>query len=129
MEINRIKKVLLLERNGSTLEFVQGEGSDYLNFVVEEMEYLRIKLTFLIADLGSEEDIYGGVSFKCRFIDLLNSGNISFAKTNIKNDCEVVVGSVSAKLVMGDTNRKSIEHEMRQLKNEMERPAKKTRAN
>jgi hypothetical protein len=97
--------------------FVQGEGSDYLNFVVEETEYLRVKLTFLIADLGFEEEIYGSVIFKCRFVDLLSSGNISFARTNIKNDFEIVVGSVSARLIMGDLNRKNAEVEMRQLKN------------
>ena len=112
VEINRQKKVLLLEREGETLRFVQGEGSDYLNFVVEEMEYLRVKLTFLIADLGFEEEIYGSVSFKCRFVDLLTSGNISFAQTNIKNEGDVVVGSVSARLVMGDVNRNNLEQGM-----------------
>lgn len=37
VEISRMKKVLLLQRMpGKALVYIQAEGSDYLNFVVEE---------------------------------------------------------------------------------------------
>jgi hypothetical protein len=67
-----------------------------------------VKLTFLIADLGAEEEIYGTVIFKCHFSDLLTSGSITFSKTNIKNDYEIVVGNVSVNVNVSDSlNRKS----------------------
>lgn len=57
--------------------------------------------------MGSEEEIYGVVTFKCRFMDLINSENVNFSQSNIKNPYEVVVGTVSATIKMADNPVKS----------------------
>lgn len=56
----------------------------------------------MIADLGAEEEIYGTVVFKCKFYDLMTSGSITFSRTSVKNEYEVIVGSVSVTVNLGD---------------------------
>lgn len=56
-ELNRVKKVLILERVTSTetLLFINVAGSDLLNFLVDYSESFKIKFTVLATDQGVEE--------------------------------------------------------------------------
>jgi hypothetical protein len=71
VEVNKVKKVLILENaEHDQLNFISAAGSDLLNYIVEQPENIRIKLTFLVSDLGHEEEIYGIATCKFRIQDL-----------------------------------------------------------
>jgi hypothetical protein len=55
VEVNKIKKVLILENTEhDLLSFVAAAGSDTLNYSIDEADLIKIKLSFLISDLGHE---------------------------------------------------------------------------
>jgi hypothetical protein len=71
VEVNKTKRVLILESTEhDELNFVAAVGSDALNYAVEQPDVIKIKLTFLVSDLGHEEEIYGMATCKIRGIDL-----------------------------------------------------------
>ena len=73
VEINRIKKVLILEQFNTltkALLFVNSAGSDILNFTVDHNESARIRLTLLVGDEGFEEEVYGVLQKRIRVEDL-----------------------------------------------------------
>ena len=47
---------------------MQWEGSDQLNYSVEQPDLMKIKMTFLVSDLGHEEEIYGVATCNLRAI-------------------------------------------------------------
>ena len=40
--------------NHDFLTFVSSAGSDALNFIVEFSEYIKVKITFLVSDIGQD---------------------------------------------------------------------------
>ena len=67
VEVNRVKKVLIMEHsNHDKLTFVTSAGSDTLNFLVEFSEYIKVKITFLVSDIGQDEEIYGYATLKMK---------------------------------------------------------------
>lgn len=95
MEVNKIKKVLILENvEHDQLNFTSSAGSDLLNYIVEQPEAIRIKLTFIVSDLGHEEEIYGSTTCKLRPQDL-EQKEVKFKNIEIKNDYSVNLGCVT----------------------------------
>ncbi len=55
VEVNKVKKVLILENvEHDPLSFAAAVGSDTLNYIVEHPDVIKIKLSFLVSDLGHE---------------------------------------------------------------------------
>lgn len=55
VEANRLKKVLIMESTAhNELIFVSSASSDSLNFIIEDTEYIKVKVTFLVSDIGHE---------------------------------------------------------------------------
>ena len=53
VEVNKIKRVLILENNvHDKLSFFAAAGSDILNYSVHQPDVIKIKLSFLVSDLG-----------------------------------------------------------------------------
>ena len=53
VEVNKVKKVLILENTvHDKLNFFAAAGSDTLNYSVDQPEVVKIKLSFLVSDLG-----------------------------------------------------------------------------
>ena len=57
IEINRVKKVLVLEKGISSerLFFLPATSSDVLNFMIDKSETVCVKITILATDTGVEE--------------------------------------------------------------------------
>ena len=73
VEANRVKKVLIMEHsNHDELTFISSAGSDTLNFVIEHSEYVKIKITFLVSDIGQDEEIYGLTHVKMKISELVS---------------------------------------------------------
>ena len=71
VEVNRVKKVLILENNEhDKLSFFAAAGSDALNYSVDQPDLIKIKLSFLVSDLGHEEEIYGTATSKIKGSDI-----------------------------------------------------------
>lgn len=103
VEVNKIKKVLILENvEHDPLNFTSATGSDLLNYVVEQPEAIRIKLTFIVSDLGHEEEIYGTTICKLRAQDL-DQKEVKFRNAEIKNDYSVNLGLVSLEVFRAAT--------------------------
>ena len=67
VEVNRVKKVLIMESSAhDPLTLVSSAGSDSLSFFIEHAEFLKIKITFLVSDIGQEEEIYGSAILKMK---------------------------------------------------------------
>ena len=82
-------------------------SSDVLNFVIEDTEFIKIKIIFLVSDIGHEEEIYGTAIVKLKTQELIAAGNegVAFNKLLIKNDFGTVVGAISAQVVKGTMGR------------------------
>lgn len=85
------------------LNFTAAAGSDLLNYTVEQPDNVRIKLTFLVSDLGHEEEIYGIAACKIRASDL--EKEIKLKNVEIKNDYSVNLGTVSFEVFKGVSPR------------------------
>lgn len=67
VEVNRLKKVLIMEGTlHDELTFMPSASSDSLSFYVEDAEYIKVKVTFLVSDVGHEEEIYGSALVKMK---------------------------------------------------------------
>ena len=90
------------------------DSSDILNFTIEDTEFVKVKVIFLISDLGHEEEIYGSAVMKMKTGELANAAEdgLIFKKVQIKNDFGTVVGVVSSAvhLIKGSTNTLSLGH-------------------
>ena len=94
MEVNRHKKVLILEaEQHDGLSFTPAAGSDNLDYTVEQ-DSLKVKFTFLVSDLGVEEEVYGIAVCKTRVTDL-NKQEIKFKGVEIKNEHDVPLGVIN----------------------------------
>lgn len=92
--------MLILENvEHDQLNFTAAAGSDLLNYTVEQPDNVRIKLTFLVSDLGHEEEIYGVASCKLRASDL--EKEVRLKNVEIKNDYSVNLGSVNFEVFKG----------------------------
>ena len=85
------------------LIFVSSSSSDTLNFIIEDTEYLKVKITFLVSDIGHEEEIYGSAVMKMKTGELTASGEagLTFNKVQIKNQFGTAVGAVSTEIHKG----------------------------
>lgn len=92
-ELNRVKKVVILERMTSTqsLLFVNAAGSDLLNFLVDQQQSFKIKFTVLATDQGVEQEIYGTCQKRVKTDDLAD-GPLLFRAQPIANASNVHVG-------------------------------------
>lgn len=70
-----------------------------MNYNVEQPDNVRIKLTFLVSDLGHEEEIYGIATCKIRASDL--EKEVKLKNVEIKNDYSVNLGTVSFEVFRG----------------------------
>ena len=63
--------MLILENTAhDKLSFFAAAGSDALNFAVEQPDVIKIKISFLVSDLGHEEEIYGTATCKIKGSDI-----------------------------------------------------------
>lgn len=61
---------VLHKHHNMDLFFTPAPSSDKLNFVIDETEQIKIRITFLISDLGREEEIYGVALAKIKTSDI-----------------------------------------------------------
>lgn len=99
VEVNRVKKVLIMEHsNHDKLTFVTSAGSDTLNFLVDFSEYIKVKITFLVSDIGQDEEIYGYTTLKMKINELSTKDLITFDNVELKNDFGTEVGIISTEV-------------------------------
>lgn len=71
VEVNRLKKVLILENTEhDPLSFTAAPSSDQLTYSLQHPDPIAVKLTFIVSDLGHEEEIYGTSVCRLRAQDL-----------------------------------------------------------
>ena len=119
VEVNRLKKVLIMENiEENELVFVSTSSSDVLNFVIEDTEFIKIKIIFLVSDIGHEEEIYGTAIVKLKTQELIAAGGegVPFSKLLIKNDFGTVVGAISTQVIKGGMGR-SVSNSKEKLEN------------
>ena len=69
--MNKAKKVLILDNApDDDLVFISVAGSDNLHYLLDETQYGKLKLTFLVSDIGQEEEIYGVANAKFKIVDI-----------------------------------------------------------
>lgn len=103
VEVNRIKKVLILEPLNSRTQailFVNAPGSDLLNFAVDQLDSARLRLTLLVADGGVEEELYGVVQRKVR-VEQLKEGPVMLGGLQLANDHGLAVGEIDVEMQLG----------------------------
>ena len=84
--------------NHDKLTFVTSAGSDTLNFLVDFSEYIKVKITFLVSDIGQDEEIYGYTTLKMKINELSTKDLITFDNVELKNDFGTEVGIISTEV-------------------------------
>lgn len=89
------------------LSFIPSSSSDSLNFYIEDTQYIKVKITFLISDVGQEEQIYGSamVKFKIGQLSAAQDG-LKYYRVELKNDFGTDAGNLSFEVHQGSQNIK-----------------------
>ena len=86
-----------------------------LSYIVEQPHAIQVKLTFLVSDLGHEEEIYGVAVCKFRSSEL-EQKELKFKNVLIKNDYSVNLGVVSLEVFKGFVSKNMPRHPQEQEK-------------
>ena len=93
--------MLILENTEhDLLNFFAASGSDTLNYTVDQSDIIKIKISFLVSDLGQEEEIYGSTLCKVKGSDL-GQQPLKLKNLDIINDYEISLGNISLEVSKG----------------------------
>lgn len=96
VEVNKNKKVLIMQSTiHDELTLVPSTSSDSLGFHIGDVDYITVKIVFLVSDVGQEQEIYGSAMVKIK-IGQLNaaSSGVPF-NVKLKNQIGTDVGFVN----------------------------------
>lgn len=82
------------------MSFYAAAGSDVLNYAVDQPDVVKIKVSFLVSDLGHEEEIYGTATCKVKASEVVN-GAVRLRNIEIVNDYSVILGNFSLEVTKG----------------------------
>lgn len=125
VEINRIKKVLILEPFHSltkALLFVNSPNSDLLNFTTDHADSAKIKFTLLVTDDGCEEEVFGSLQKKVG-VEKLKEGPVKFDQQEVANDHGIAVGVMDFEVQLGLTGeyKQPIKKDLKNVQNSLEK--------